>query len=144
LWSAIRDFSLLNRQTNPWTAGLKISVPVSQVERVWQATEDVAREGGLNCAVLAHAGSGILFPFLSNGREGPAALAQAIGWLQAKVREARGSLVTEWAPRSVKETVAVWGAPGPDWALMRRLKAEFDPVGILNPGRFLGDTDSRL
>jgi len=30
-----------------------------------------------------------------------------------------------------------WGAPPPGLDLMRRLKAEFDPAGVLNPGRFV-------
>jgi len=38
----------------------------------------------------------------------------------------------------VKERIAVWDTPGPDSRIMRQLKAELDPRGILNPGRFLG------
>jgi glycolate oxidase FAD binding subunit len=50
-----------------------------------------------------------------------------------------GSVVIEHCPPAVKRLVDVWGPidPGP-LALMRRLKAEFDPTGVLNPGRFVG------
>jgi glycolate oxidase FAD binding subunit len=50
-----------------------------------------------------------------------------------------GSLVVERAPLYLKSAADVWG-PIPDVALavMRRLKAEFDPRGVLNPGRFVG------
>jgi glycolate oxidase FAD binding subunit len=44
----------------------------------------------------------------------------------------------EAAPTALKERFDVWGEPGPDFSLMRRLKEQFDPQGILNPGRFLG------
>ena len=50
-----------------------------------------------------------------------------------------GSLVVERAPLGLKRAADVWG-PVPDTALavMKRLKAEFDPRGTLNPGRFVG------
>jgi glycolate oxidase FAD binding subunit len=32
----------------------------------------------------------------------------------------------------------MWGPAGDALSLMRRVKAEFDPHGILNPGRFIG------
>jgi glycolate oxidase FAD binding subunit len=35
--------------------------------------------------------------------------------------------------------VDVWGPTGDaELAVMRRLKLEFDPTGVLNPGRFVG------
>lgn len=43
------------------------------------------------------------------------------------------------APREVRETVDVWGDPsGAALALLRRVKAGFDPAGICNPGVFVG------
>jgi glycolate oxidase FAD binding subunit len=32
----------------------------------------------------------------------------------------------------------VWGPVGNALELMRRVKHQFDPAGILNPGRFVG------
>jgi len=32
----------------------------------------------------------------------------------------------------------VWGKAGEAFEVMRRLKADFDPRGLSNPGRFLG------
>ncbi|MDI6765178.1 MAG: FAD-linked oxidase C-terminal domain-containing protein [Thermodesulfobacteriota bacterium] len=32
----------------------------------------------------------------------------------------------------------VWGEPRGEYEIMRRLKKEIDPKGILNPGRFVG------
>jgi FAD/FMN-containing dehydrogenase len=34
--------------------------------------------------------------------------------------------------------VNVWGPLRDDYALMKKLKAAFDPDGILNPGRYVG------
>jgi FAD/FMN-containing dehydrogenase len=50
----------------------------------------------------------------------------------------RGSLVLEEASPRIKERVDAWGKPGPGFATMRRMKVEFDPLGLCSPGRFLG------
>jgi glycolate oxidase FAD binding subunit len=47
-------------------------------------------------------------------------------------------MVVEAAPAALKERLDVWGEPGLDFSVMRRLKEQFDPQGILSPGRFLG------
>jgi len=45
----------------------------------------------------------------------------------------------ERAPVELKHAADVWGpVPEPALAVMKRLKAEFDPRGILNRGRFVG------
>ncbi len=61
-----------------------------------------------------------------------------LGALRASLEGAGGALVIESAPASAKAAVDVWGTPGGDFALMRRLKDEMDPNRVLNPGRFLG------
>jgi FAD/FMN-containing dehydrogenase len=43
------------------------------------------------------------------------------------------------APAEVREKVDVWGVPeSPEVELMRRVKANFDPAGVCNPGVFVG------
>jgi glycolate oxidase FAD binding subunit len=62
--------------------------------------------------------------------------------LLARVREELARLgatcVVEHAPPEVKPALDVWGDVGPALEPMRRLKAEMDPKGILNPGRYVG------
>jgi FAD/FMN-containing dehydrogenase len=50
----------------------------------------------------------------------------------------RGHAIMLTAPREFKECVDVWGPPPPTLALMRKIKAQFDPDGLLNPGRYVG------
>jgi glycolate oxidase FAD binding subunit len=38
----------------------------------------------------------------------------------------------------IKSRVDVWGPAGDDFALMGKVKAAWDPKGILAPGRFVG------
>jgi hypothetical protein len=44
----------------------------------------------------------------------------------------------EFAPVELKRAVNVWGAPRPDFDLMRRVKKVFDAGSVLSPGRFAG------
>ena len=68
---------------------------------------------------------------------GPApALLDAPAPLRAAAVERRGSVVVQDAPADLAGKLDVWGT-SPALAVMRRLKASFDPRGTLNPGRFL-------
>ena len=110
----------------------------------WLTTlEHVARDGRIGLVAMGEASSGVLRAALrAPDRDGiPAAawLGGAVSGLRAALAPEGGSLVVERAPRAIKDTVDVWGPVAPEpLAIMRRLKAEFDPAGILNPGRFVG------
>jgi glycolate oxidase FAD binding subunit len=101
--------------------------------------ERVISRHGLTVSLVGEAGNGILRAAVE-GSVSPATWAREI---VAPLREALaaegGSLVVERAPLYLKSAADVWG-PIPESALavMRRLKAEFDPRGVLNPGRFVG------
>ena len=67
----------------------------------------------------------------------------AIERLREMVQEIGGSVVVEQCPLSIKRRLDVWGLDpsGPDpfgLEIMRRVKNNLDPQGLLNPGRFLG------
>jgi len=49
-----------------------------------------------------------------------------------------GTLVVLKAPPALRTRVDVWGTAGTALPLMKRIKEQFDPRGILNRGRFLG------
>jgi glycolate oxidase FAD binding subunit len=62
----------------------------------------------------------------------------AVQDLRMYVERMGGSLVVLDCPPAVKAVLDVWGDPGDALALMRRVKAQFDPRSTLNPGRFVG------
>jgi glycolate oxidase FAD binding subunit len=67
-----------------------------------------------------------------------AVIADALENLRREAEGADGSLVLQEAPASLKARVDAWGKPGDGFGVMQRLKAEFDPHAVCNPGRFLG------
>jgi glycolate oxidase FAD binding subunit len=54
------------------------------------------------------------------------------------VHRAGGRMVIERCPPGAKSRYDVWDDVGPPLAIMRRLKEQYDPKGVLNPGRFVG------
>ena len=48
------------------------------------------------------------------------------------------SIVFRAMPPRARGRVDAWGEPPPSFPLMRALKANFDPKGLCNPGRFVG------
>ncbi len=52
---------------------------------------------------------------------------------------ARGpAIVFRAMPPRARGRIDAWGDPPPSFPLMRALKANFDPKGLCNPGRFVG------
>jgi glycolate oxidase FAD binding subunit len=88
------------------------------------------------CDLLAHAANGIVLLRLA---EEPADLGKL---LQAQLRplaaKHHGQIVLLARPGGGEMTShMVWGGLGDTLAWMRRIKQQFDPEGILNPGRFV-------
>jgi glycolate oxidase FAD binding subunit len=65
----------------------------------------------------------------------PARQAKIVGDLRARFQPGRGSVVVVRASDELKRAAGVWGAPGDALPIMRAVKQQFDPHGLLNPGR---------
>jgi glycolate oxidase FAD binding subunit len=87
-------------------------------------------------AVAGCAGLGALRARVDGGDV--AALARGIERLRAFLADVDGGVVIERGPRALREAVDAWGpVPAPALAVMRAIKHEFDPTGVLNGGRFV-------
>ena len=58
--------------------------------------------------------------------------------LATLARARRGHAMIFAAPGDLKQGFEVWGDSPPAFSLMRDVKHQFDPRGLLNPGRFVG------
>ncbi|MCP4037430.1 MAG: FAD-binding oxidoreductase [bacterium] len=61
-----------------------------------------------------------------------------LGAAREAARACGGSLLFESLPSEAKRGLDVFGEPGAELEVMRRLKQQFDPDARLNPGRFSG------
>jgi len=58
--------------------------------------------------------------------------------IDALVAARGGAIVFRAMPPRARSHIDTWGEPPPSFPLMRALKANFDPKGLCNPGRFVG------
>ncbi len=129
VWARLRDF-IFERPSV-----VKIGIVPTQISEAAAQAQDLARAQGLNCSLLAH-GVGILFVGLDGDAEH---LEKTITALREAVNAHRGYLIIQRAPRELRDRLDVWGpTPGASFGVMKKLKQELDPNGILNPGRFVG------
>ncbi|MBI4538581.1 MAG: FAD-binding oxidoreductase [Gemmatimonadetes bacterium] len=61
----------------------------------------------------------------------------ALAAARAEVARDGGTLTVACGPPPLVREVGAWGDPGPALRLMRELKRQFDPAGVLNPRRFV-------
>lgn len=139
-WGFVRDFGRV--AFDDAVAAARVGVLPAQVGGVLEQAAGIARGLGLRLGASAHAGHGILTLVLapSGAMEENVILAavKALRELRELVRGAGGHLALEWAPLAIKEQVEVWDPPSPAVRIMQRIKAQLDPRGIMNPGRFVG------
>ncbi len=119
---------------------LKLGCEPKQVVSWLGEIERRASRLDLRASVVAQPGSGTLECALLGPVPGAAALdRELLAALREGLSHEGGSLVVEQAPTELKSELDVWGRISPEsFAIMSRLKKEFDPTGVLNPGRFVG------
>jgi glycolate oxidase FAD binding subunit len=128
LWSRLCEFPA----TEAGALTLKICVPPGQttaiVERVAAADPQ--------CSIQGHAGNGVIIARMAQFP--PAAFSKVlIGDLQPAAAQSGGSAVVLRAENPGELThQAAWGSLGNSAMLGEAVKRQFDPYGLLNPGRF--------
>ncbi len=138
---AVRDFSLAVTESYPGFIALKSNFLISRCEEMMQNCEETTSRLGLNCAFICRSGSGILYSYILLRKElGPESdlLIELIENQNSDAVKNEGNVVVESCPFPLKQKVDVWGQPKGDYQIMRRLKGQIDPAGVLNPGRFVG------
>ena len=139
-WRAVTNvFDLLPVAPAEWIV-CKITTQISRTADMLEAAHRLGRSHRLRAVVLAHAGSGVVRACYLLDPDAPPAeiLARSFEEVRREAQRVEGSLVLHEAPRDLKAHADAWGKPSGGFDLMRRLKAEFDPRNLCNPGRFLG------
>jgi glycolate oxidase FAD binding subunit len=140
-WKTLQDLPERLSKASPNLLALKSNFLISKGADMLGYHETLARDLGTDCALVCHCGNGILYSYVPVGEELPSRKNALIGFVEKLTTLAvkhEGNLVVESSPLAIKEKVNVWGEPRSDLRVVRRLKEEIDPAGILNPGRFVG------
>ena len=137
-WRKLADFGW-DEETAPLAAA-RTSVLPTAVGSLLNSLATPGPDGSELPAVIAQPGYGGLSLFWfeeEDGRLGETVV-KAVSNARASVHAAGGRLVIERCPPSVKAALDVWDEVGESIGVMRRMKEQYDPGSILNPGRFAG------
>ena len=97
---------------------------------VW--LRDRAAKDGIEMAAAGRAGLGVVDVRLDGPLEAQAGLIAA---LRERLPIGRGSAVIRRGNAELRQRIDAWGAIGEGMRVMMAIKRQFDPAGLLNPGR---------
>ena len=138
LWEARRGISPALARKSPNKLGEDISVPRSELVAIVRAIRAIAERHDLLIPIFGHAGDGNLHPNILCDRRNPEQMAR----VRLAAREIFEAAVAAGGTLSGEHGIGVLKKQfmeldlGPEAvALMRRIKAAVDPLGIMNPGK---------
>ena len=117
----------------PWDgdgAVIKITLLPTAVASTVAWLADAA--GGEDYAVVGRAGVGVLLARVGGGVD---TQARVLAGLRDRIPPPTGSAVLVRGSDELKSRVDIWGPIGDGLRVMRAVKHQFDPNGVLNPGR---------
>ena len=138
VWNVRRQLSLALRATGLLKINHDVVVPRGRVPQLLDAVGDLARQFRLRVASFGHAGDGNIHVNLMVDRSDADELKrarQAERLLFERVVELEGSISGEHGIGFAKAPYLSIELSSDEIALMKRVKAAFDPAGILNPGK---------
>lgn len=117
-----------------------VSVPRSALPAMFDEIARIERAYGLVIPVVAHAGDGNLHPnFVFPGPDVPPVVWDAADELFRAALRLGGTLTGEHGVGVLKRRWLADELGDDQWQLQRQIKAVFDPLGILNPGKVFAD-----
>jgi glycolate oxidase FAD binding subunit len=137
-WLTVGELQGSAHQRFPRLVALQLNYPLSAWKALFEFADKTLSQARLDHTMLCHAGNSVTLINLLSGTKGTddKALIEAVQALLAECRKAGGNLVVQRAPADLKKALPVWGEPGSDLPLMKRIRIELDPSGVMNPGRF--------
>ncbi len=140
LWQLRREFSYALRDTGLTKLNEDIVVPRGRLQELFDFTGGLEKSFGFPVACFGHAGDGNIHVNVMADMSQPRAKVrcdQALDALFKKVLDLGGVVTGEHGIGLAKKPWWPLAAPKPLRDLHHRIKAALDPVGILNPGKFL-------
>lgn len=142
LWAARKALSPSLRTLAPGKINEDVVVPVSRIPQLVDGVQALSREFDLPIVCFGHAGNGNLHVNLLYHPDDAAESARArtaMGRVFALALSLGGTLSGEHGIGLAKRDFMPQAVDAPTLAMMRAVKAAFDPDGILNPGKLLPD-----
>ena len=138
LWTIRRQVSLALRATGLDKINHDVVVPRGRIPELFEVIEDLRREFALNIACFGHAGDGnihVNFMIHRDQADQVARSKRAERVLFERVVALEGSISGEHGIGFAKKPYLSLELDPAQIELLKRVKAAFDPRGILNPGK---------
>jgi len=120
----------------------KLSYPLSRWKDLIPFVDETLSGVGVEHALWAHAGSGVCLINLlmdSTDEETREKAAQAMEKISGECRRLEGNLIINRAPADLRGRFPVWVETSPELRVMKRIKGQLDPLGVMCPGSFPGE-----
>ncbi len=140
LWKTRKALSPALRNAAPKKINEDVAVPVSAIPELIEGLERLSRDSGIQIVNFGHAGNGNIHVNLLLDPDDPTQAANASGCLSAVfdlVLGLGGTLSGEHGVGLVKRDFVAREIDPASLRLMRAIQRDFDPKGILNPGKSL-------
>jgi glycolate oxidase len=138
LWRVRRELSLSLRMVAPLKINHDVVVPKGRIPALFELVRRIRSEYGLRIPCFGHAGDGNIHVNIMVDPSNEAELARAHAAEQVLfegVVALEGSISGEHGIGFSKAKFLPLELSADEIALMKRVKAAFDPLGILNPGK---------
>lgn len=142
IWAARKALSPSLRTIAPNKINEDVVVPVSRVPELIRGVKAISKQFGIPIVNFGHAGNGNIHVNLLYRPEDPEQAKNAPGCLAAVfdlVLSLDGTLSGEHGIGLVKREFMQLALDPVALALMRAIRQQFDPDGVLNPGKLLPD-----
>ena len=137
LWRSVANFGW-DGATTP-AIGARASVVPSRVLPLTEELERVGDASGLRSSIVSHPAHGtVLVGWYADGGVSSETADDLVRRARSAAHKAGGSMIVEQCPSEAKSRFDVWDEIGEPLAIMRRMKKQYDPQRVLNPGRFVG------
>ena len=140
LWRARKSLSHAVKRIAPLKINEDVVVPVSRLAELVGHIDLLGERFALPIVSFGHAGNGNLHVNIMVDPDDPQQMTnarQALRQLFAKVLELGGTLSGEHGIGSEKRDYVSMEIDAPSLEMMHLIKAQFDPHGLLNPGKLL-------
>jgi FAD/FMN-containing dehydrogenase len=140
LWLKVGELQSILADRHRGLVSLQLSYPLSEWRRIFEFAELALSRNEMPHTLLCHTGCGITLiniPLGARQAGASTALNDAVRSLTAECRKVGGNLVILRAVADLKKSLPAWGEMGSDLILMKRIREEIDPAGLMSPGRIV-------
>ncbi len=142
LWAARRSISPALARRRPSKLGEDVCIPPRALTTLITRVREIAAEYALEIPIFGHIGDGNLHPNILCDKRDPEEMVRVAGAARAIFEatvELGGTLSGEHGIGLLKKQFMELDVGSDTLALMRRIKAAIDPLGIMNPGKIFPD-----